>query len=150
MLFRSGDQITPIEKLPNMWILLINPNFPVSTKWVYEEFDKISGLELTQENQHVSSLPLPASGLVAGRHFKGLDDLAEVVHNDLELVTAKKFPEIEQIKKLLAESGAIKSWMSGSGPTVIGMFDSEKVCSDAVKKVGSLHSGWRIIETKNF
>lgn len=105
---------------------------------------------MTQENQHVSSLPLPASGLVAGRHFKGLDDLAEVVHNDLELVTAKKFPEIEQIKKLLAESGAIKSWMSGSGPTVIGMFDSEKVCSDAVKKVGSLHSGWRIIETKNF
>lgn len=144
-----GDQITTLEKLPNMWIILINPNFPVSTKWVYEEFDKLRGLQLTEENQGVSSLPLPARVVVAGRHFKGLDGLAKVVHNDLELVTAKKFPEIEQIKKLLVECGAIKSWMSGSGPTVIGMFGSEKICADAAKKIRSSHSGWRVIETTN-
>lgn len=133
-----GEKITPMGKLPNMWILLINPNFPVSTKWVYEEFDKLHGLQLTQINQDVSSLP---------RFFKELKDVAGVVHNDLELVTAEKYPEIKQIKKLLEDHGAVKSWMSGSGPTVIGMFGSEKLCDLCFEKINN--PKWRVIRTSN-
>lgn len=133
-----GDKITALNKLPNMWILLINPNFPVSTKWVYEEFDKIASLQLTQKEQDDRSLT---------RNFKGLEDVARVVHNDLELVTVKKYPEIEQIKKLLVKNGAVRSWMSGSGPTVVGMFDSEGARDAVFEKLNKPE--WRVIRTSN-
>ncbi|MBI2975301.1 MAG: 4-(cytidine 5'-diphospho)-2-C-methyl-D-erythritol kinase [Deltaproteobacteria bacterium] len=135
-----GDKITTLSSLPNMWILLINPNFPVSTKWVYEEFDKLAGLQLTEKALDVRGL---------GRNFKGLRELADVVHNDLELVTAAKYPEIEQIKKMLTENGAVRSWMSGSGPTVVGMFGSESVCAEAAKVAKEKNAKWRVIETSN-
>ncbi|MBI2092659.1 MAG: 4-(cytidine 5'-diphospho)-2-C-methyl-D-erythritol kinase, partial [Deltaproteobacteria bacterium] len=84
-----------------------------------------------------------------GRNFKGLRELADVVHNDLELVTAAKYPEIEQIKKMLTENGAVRSWMSGSGPTVVGMFGSESVCAEAAKVAKEKNAKWRVIETSN-
>ncbi|PIR18100.1 MAG: 4-(cytidine 5'-diphospho)-2-C-methyl-D-erythritol kinase [Deltaproteobacteria bacterium CG11_big_fil_rev_8_21_14_0_20_49_13] len=144
-----GDKITTLKKLPNMWILLVNPNFPVSTKWVYEEFDKLQGLQLTEQNQGVSSLPSPAEDLLAGRDFKGLDDLAKVVHNDLELVTVAKYPEIGEIKKMIKGRGAVHSWMSGSGPTVVGMFENEKMCHVAAEKMRAHDPSWLVIETQN-
>ncbi len=134
-----GDKITTLSKLPKMWILLINPSFPVSTKWVYEEFDKIEPLRLTDKNSDVSNL---------ARNFNGLRELTDVVHNDLELVTATRYPEIEQIKKFLTENDAVCSWMSGSGPTVVGMFDSEKTRDNAFGKLN--RPEWKVIKTVNF
>lgn len=134
-----GDKITTLKKLPNMWILLVNPNFPVSTKWVYEEFDKLQGLQLTGSRPH-ASLP---------RDFKGLDDLAKVVHNDLELVTVAKYPVIGEIKKMIKGNGAVHSWMSGSGPTVVGMFENESMCHVAAEKMRAHDPSWLVIETQN-
>jgi len=134
-----GDLVTTLNPLPKAWILLINPGFPVATKHVYDTFDKISDLQLTAKGSR-DSLP---------RFFKGLDEVAKVVHNDLELVTAKEHPEIERIKKLLMSVGALVSWMSGSGPTVVGIFESEKMCSKAADAARKENAGWRVIETSN-
>ena len=133
-----GGKIATLDKLPNMWILLINPGFPVSTKWVYEEFDKMASLQLTQASRNVNGLP---------RFFKGLEEVAKVVHNDLEMVTASKYPEIKRIEKMLMDSGAVASWMSGSGPTVVGMFNCEKTRDDAFEKLN--RPEWRVIKTAN-
>ncbi len=154
-----GEKITTLGSLPNMWIILINPNFPVATKWVYEEFDKLErapaegwsasggselfppykiNLELTDRGRNVSHL----------RHnFKELGELVKVVHNDLELVTAAKFPEIKVIEKLLTDNGALISWMSGSGPTVVGMFASKGARDLAFEKLN--RPEWRVIKTSN-
>ncbi len=137
-----GDKVTTLDSLPNMWILLINPNFPASTKWVYEEFDKLPNLAQIQLTPDIARARLP-------RFFKELGEVAKVVHNDLELVTAEKFPEIKQIKKQLVDNGAIVSWMSGSGPTVVGMFRTEKDRVAAAKKIRKNNSNWRVIETSN-
>lgn len=132
-----GDKITLLDKLPNMWILLVNPNIPVSTKYVYETFDEKYALQLTGDNRHVS---LP-------RYFKGLADVAAVVQNDLELVTANEHPEIKEIEKTIEASGAVKSWMSGSGATVIGMFDAQEKRDRAFENL--IGRGWRVIKTSN-
>ncbi len=132
-----GEEITTLSPLPKMWILLINPNFAVSTKWVYETFDQETDLQLTAKNER-ASLP---------RLFKGLTEVAQVVHNDLELVTARKYPEIERIKQLLVSAGALRSWMSGSGPTVVGLFADKLTRDGVVEKVEG--RGWRVIATES-
>jgi 4-diphosphocytidyl-2-C-methyl-D-erythritol kinase len=62
-------------------------------------------------------------------------------------VTVPKHPEIERIKKELKANGALASWMSGSGPTVVGMFGTEKACNMAFEKLN--RKEWRVIKTKN-
>ncbi len=141
-----GEKVRPVEKLPNMPIILINPGFEVSTPEIYKTFDRIKELQLTHINQDVSSLP-PSAGVLAGRNFKGLADVAEVIHNDLEFVTAEKYPEIVEIENLLKESGALVSWMSGSGPTVIGLFESIEERDAAFENLNE--AKWRVFLTSN-
>lgn len=103
-----GEKMQPVKPVDNCTFILINPGFDVSTKWVFETFALTSSIEgsmMSRFRKHeVNTL--------------SLDDMA----NDLELVTSKKFSEIEQMKKQLLEAGASQAMMSGSGPTVFGIF----------------------------
>jgi len=109
-----GDVLEARPSIGALWVLLVNPGFPVSTRWVYENFT------LTREsNPYI---------LGAGRD-RCPDDArpaslsADFVHNDLEAVTERRFPEITAIKEQLLAHGAKAALMSGSGPTVFGLFD---------------------------
>jgi len=94
------------------------PPIQVSTSWVYGRLDlspASSELELTNGAyedivQHLNRKPL-----VIGR----------MLENDLERITAARFPVIERIKNLLTEAGADGALMSGSGPSVFGVFQSK-------------------------
>lgn len=128
-----GERITELPNLPKMWVILVNPNFPVSTKSVYEAVD----LQLTGEVEHVD---LP-------KYYKEFKDVINIVHNDLELVTAAKYPVIKEIESLLVNNGSEMSWMSGSGPTVVGLFSEKAVRDEAARQLDG--RGWRIIATEN-
>lgn len=105
-----GDRFTEAAPLPTLWFVLINPAFAVPTKWVYRKLN----LELTN-TQIKYSIP----------RFYTINDLTRGLTNDLEKVTMSAHPVLEQIKALLLESGAGGALMSGSGPTVFGVFGDE-------------------------
>ncbi len=114
-----GERLTPAVGLTCGSIVLVNPGFPVSTKWVYENF------ALTSEGNPYILAPESAA-LTSGN--SGADSLvfdvaaAAIFSNDLEMVTIGRYPEIGRIKEALLGFGARVALMSGSGPTVFGLF----------------------------
>jgi len=106
--------------LPGLFYILINPGFSVSTKWVYGNLD----LTNNPENNILS---------YSDRLFESLTAIVDNLTNDLEAVTLTKFPEISGLKRLLMNSGATGALMSGSGPTVFGLFTEEKRAIEAFK-----------------
>ena len=116
-----GEAMVPVEPLTNCSIILVNPGFSVSTKWVFETF------ALTSDSEESRMSPSRIHDVKA----LSLDDMC----NDLEQVTSGAFSEIEQMKKKLLDLGAYKAMMSGSGPTVFGVFPDDR--SDMVAVQGA-------------
>lgn len=128
-----GENIDADVTLPKLWVLLVNPGFEVSTRWVYESLD----LKLTEKCEDDRFRP----------HFNNLGDLSPLVENDLEAVVGKKHPEIEEIKSYLNNKNAKIVFMSGSGPTVVGIFENKKDRDLAL--FGSGAYGWKFLPTEN-
>lgn len=103
-----GEVMQPVPTLADCSILLVNPGFSVSTRWVFENLALTRGYKkskLTGFQKKISE-PLSLAGLT----------------NDLEQVTLVRHPEIAVIKETLLAAGAKAALMSGSGPTVFGVF----------------------------
>jgi 4-diphosphocytidyl-2-C-methyl-D-erythritol kinase len=116
-----GEVMVPVPPLTDCSVILVNPGFSVSTRWVFETFALTSGRE---ESRMAPSRIHDVNAL-------SLDDMC----NDLEQVTSGAFPEIEQMKQKLLDLGAYKAMMSGSGPTVFGVFPDGR--SDMVAVQGA-------------
>jgi len=111
-----GDRLSAAPPLPPFWYVLVNPGFEVSTKWVYQ------GLNLGLTNEAINySIP----------RFYTQEELIRGLLNDLENVTIGRYPVLNRIKNLLLESGAGGALMSGSGPTVFGVFTDERSARSA-------------------
>ena len=106
-----GDRLRKAENIPPLWFVLINPGFEISTKMVYEGLN----LRLTRRVVNYKSPELYT-----------IDDIVKVLHNDLERVTLVIHPILRYFKSLLVQNGALGALMSGSGPTVIGIFTDEE------------------------
>ena len=116
-----GDHLVEAAPLPRLWFVLVNPGFAVSTKMVYQS------LNLGLTNQAINySIP----------RFCTLEDLIGGLTNDLEKVTLRRHPVLDHIKTLLLENGARGALMSGSGPTVFGIFTDEESALQAEKNLG--------------
>lgn len=124
-----GEILTPLPPFPNCYVLTVKPNINVSTKFVYEN------LHLDTVTNHPD-----IDGIM--KHIKEQDlyGASKLFGNVLETVTEKEYPIITDIKNKMVENGAIVSLMSGSGPTVFGLFDNVKVAEKAFYefKVSSL------------
>lgn len=117
-----GEILTPLPPPPQCQILIAKPGISVSTKFVYE-------------NLHANDL-LPKQhpdidGIIDGIKRKDIYSVAGKLGNVLESVTIKEYPIIQTIKDTMLEYGAIGSLMSGSGPTVFGLFTSPKAAERA-------------------
>ena len=122
--FGIGEILEPAETPAGMWLVLVNPGFEVPTKWVYQSLN----LPLTKTPLKYT---IPT--------FSGVRDLAAALSNDLETVTVARHPVLEELKGFLRRQGALGSLMSGSGPTVFGLFDNEP---DAIKAEGALRTSY--------
>jgi len=118
--FGIGDRLQVAENIPRLWFVLINPLFEVSTKMIYGDLN----LRLTTKEKKFTILK-----------FCTVDSVVRELHNDLERVTIKLHPILQKIKQLLIAQGALGSLMSGSGPTVFGIFADEKSALDAEEKL---------------
>lgn len=110
-----GEKLTALPPMPKCPVLIAKPAISVSTKAVYE------GLKLYDGMEHPN-----IDGVMEGIQQKDLKGVASHMGNILETVTIPMYPVIEDIKKLMLENGALNAMMSGSGPTVFGLFPNEK------------------------
>lgn len=115
-----GEKLTYIKGLPkDVSILVCKPNLFVSTKTVYEGLD-LNNMGNRPDNKY----------LIECLNKEDIKNLAENMVNVLESVTSKEHREIEEIEHIMMNNNALGSMMSGSGPTVFGLFESE---ADALK-----------------
>lgn len=118
-----GEILTPISPLQDCPILIAKPSVSVSTRHVYEH------LKLDEQTMHPD-----INGIVTALADGDLYGVTDRMANVLETVTVPEHPVIDEIKKQMMASGAVNALMSGSGPTVFGIFDDEekakKACED--------------------
>jgi 4-diphosphocytidyl-2-C-methyl-D-erythritol kinase len=121
-----GELVTSRPPLPSFWVLLVNPGFETSTAWAYQNLN----LRLTKKVDCTK---------IAGLSVR---EIAGCLHNDLETVTAAAHPLIRTMEEALQAQGALGACMSGSGPTVFGIFETEESCRAAAGAING--RGWRI------
>ncbi len=129
-----GDRLTPLDKMPVFWTVLVHPHFQISTRWAYENLtlttkpngskfnilgDTSAG-ELTASHQRLLEQP----GLT-------LEDMLPLLINDFEPLVFGHYPQLHDLRKALLAAGARAALMTGSGPTLVGLFNSEGEAQDA-------------------
>ena len=120
-----GEQLQAMPPMPPAWVLLVNPGVHVSTAWVYRS------LQLTNQKT-LAMLP---------KFFDSIDNICQILSNDLEDVTIPAFPVIGDIKNRMLEMGASGAMMSGSGPTVFGLFRDRELAEKA-RRTLTENTGW--------
>jgi 4-diphosphocytidyl-2-C-methyl-D-erythritol kinase len=126
-----GEKLKKID-LPALWYVLIYPNFEVSTRWAYQNFT-----ELTRRQFRINIHKL----------LKFSNEIYRLLWNDLEEVVSLEYPQISVMKRILYSAGALGASMTGSGPTVFGVFSEEGGASEAYKKVKRMvrAKGWIVL-----
>jgi len=124
-----GERLKKV-KLPDLWYVLIHPNFEVSTRWAYQHF------VLTNQQFHIN----------LQRFLKTPDEISSILLNHLEAVVSKKYPQIGIMKKILLSAGALGAMMTGSGPTVFGLFPEAESTARAYEKIRKMvkRKGWGV------
>ncbi len=119
-----GEKLTPLPMMPKCHILIAKPKVYVSTKFVY---GNLRANELTYHPD--------IDGQVEALKEGSLKKLAALMGNVLETVTIPEYPVIEEIKQSMLKHGALNAMMSGSGPTVFGLFDEEEAARKAYREL---------------
>ena len=129
-----GEKLTALPAFPECSLVIVKPNVSVSTKEVYEAFDSLTEVVHPDIKKLTDSL--------------GKEDLRYIVKllgNVLEDVTIKKHGIIDEIKRSLLENGAVFSMMTGSGPTVFGIFENEEKAVMAGERLSEI-GGFELVE----
>lgn len=127
----KGEKVTPL-KVGAYTLLLLKPDLIISSAWAY------SKVKLTKKDNNMKLL----TQLIKRGDFSSLKSL---LRNDLEVPVIKKYPIIKELKQSLIDCGAVISAMSGSGPTVFGVFDNPRKAEEAASNI-SAH--WkRVVKT---
>ncbi len=124
-----GDELYPLADLPRWWVVLVVSPFSLATSEVYQR----ANLLLTKEKNNSS---------MKGFFLKE-SDIAHLMVNDLEEAVFHAYPDLRRVKDLMIEQGAKCSLMSGSGPTIYGLFTMHKEAKRAQKNLVAM--GYRVI-----
>lgn len=121
-----GEVLTALPAVPRGFLVVAKPDIDVSTRFVYE-------------NLHANSLKQhpDIDGMVESIRQGDLQGIADRMENVLETVTVRHYPIIEQMKEFLRGQGAMNALMSGSGPTVFGIFEKQETAEKAFEAMRS-------------
>lgn len=119
-----GEELKQLPPLPKCYILIAKPAISVSTKTVYEKLDAHE----IEEHPDID-------GILKGLEEKDVKKVAASMGNVLERVTIEDYPIIEEIKETMKKEGALNAMMSGSGPTVFGIFTDRRLGRQAQKRI---------------
>lgn len=116
-----GEVLTPIKNRMKGYIVLAKPPISVSTGFVYGRIDKVKVKHKPNTETMVEALK-----------ENDLQTLADSICNVLEEVTIPDYPIVQEIKDMMIKDGALNAMMTGSGPTVFGLFDSKDKAIEAI------------------
>ena len=134
-----GEKLTVLPPMPDCWILIGKPGISVSTKYVY------TTLDLNTDTVHPD-----IDGMKKALEDGNLYGITERMGNVLQDVTIPAYPEVERIKEQMKALGAVNAMMSGSGPTVFGIFDNEEKAQEACQKLRESGSCQQVFLTVPF
>lgn len=121
-----GEKLTALPSMPKCHILIAKPPISVSTKFVYEN---LHANDLKPEDHP------PVDVQLAALEEGNLEKLVAHMGNVLERVTVPEYPVINEIKQKMMDHGALGAMMSGSGPTVFGIFTSYAKAKEAYQAI---------------
>ncbi|MCI8404525.1 MAG: 4-(cytidine 5'-diphospho)-2-C-methyl-D-erythritol kinase [Clostridia bacterium] len=133
-----GEILTPLPSIPEAYILLVKPPVNVSTATIYEEID----------NAPLTTRP-HTDAMINALSQKNIFTVAQNLCNVMEIVTAKMYPIIGGIKEKMIMNGALGAVMSGSGPTVFGIFDDYKTAKRSADSFSLQFRDVFLVKTKN-
>ena len=134
-----GEKLTVLPPMPDCWILIGKPGISVSTKYVY------TTLDLNTNTVHPD-----IDGMKKALEDGNLYGITERMGNVLQDVTIPAYPEVERIKEQMKTLGAVNAMMSGSCPTVFGIFDNEEKAQEACQKLRESGSCQQVFLTVPF
>ena len=134
-----GEKLTVLPPMPDCWILIGKPGISVSTKYVY------TTLDLNTDTVHPD-----IDGMKKALEDGNLYGITERMGIVLQDVTIPAYPEVERIKEQMKALGAVNAMMSGSGPTVFGIFDNEEKAQKACQKLRESGSCQQVFLTVPF
>lgn len=137
-----GEKLTVLPPMPDCWILIGKPGISVSTKYVY------TTLDLNTNTVHPD-----IDGMKKALEDGNLYGITERMGNVLQDVTIPAYLEVERIKEQMKTLGAVNAMMSGSGPTVFGIFDNEEKAQEACQKLresGSCQQAFLTVPFNNY
>lgn len=121
-----GERLTPLNKLPACFMLVAKPHASISTKQIYESMR----LDLLERRPDID-------GMIQALNDGDIAGVAKRLENVMETVTVTLCPDIEAIKDSMKKNGALNAIMSGSGPTVFGLFEVEDKAGQAYKELAA-------------
>lgn len=121
-----GEVLTSLPPLPDCWLVLARPDFGVSTAWAYKELDA----DPPETRPDIA-------GLVAAVRAGDLVGIASRLGNSFETVVTARYPVVGELKAALLKAGALGASLSGSGPTVFGLFAARAQAEAAAKNLPS-------------
>jgi 4-diphosphocytidyl-2-C-methyl-D-erythritol kinase len=131
-----GEKLTVIKSMPDCYILLAKPNISVSTQEVYQSLN----LNEIEERPNIPAI-------LQAIENQDLMAISNSMVNVLETVTTKMHPIIVELKQKLMENGAIGSIMSGSGPTVFGVFEDMATAYGAYDNIKTIVNEIFVVKT---
>lgn len=132
-----GELLTPLPPAPRCHLLIARPDIQVSTRYVYEHLDARE------------TWPHPdIDGMQSAIRDNDLEGIARRLGNVLETVTIKKYPVIGRLKEEMLSCGAMGSLMSGSGPTVFGLYDSRERAESALSRLQAMQLAATLLVTQ--
>lgn len=131
-----GEELTRLPAMPKCHVLIAKPSINVSTKTVYEKLDSASIVEHPD-----------IDGIIDGLKNKDISRVAGSMGNVLETVTETQYPVITQIKEAMMKGGAMNAMMSGSGPTVFGLFKERSAAKKAAEQIRQMELAKQIYTT---
>ena len=134
-----GEKLTRLPGLPKCYVLVGKPGINVSTKLAYEN------LHLDQIQSHPD-----IDGMISDIENQDLHSLTAKMQNVFEPGIISQYPVIQEIKDLMEANGALKAMMSGSGPTVFGIFDDEDKAKKAFEDMKASGLARQIYLTRPF
>lgn len=132
-----GEKLTRLPRLPKCYVLVGKPGINVSTKLAYEN------LHLDQIQSHPD-----IDGMISDIENQDLHSLTAKMQNVFEPGIISQYPVIQEIKDLMEANGALKAMMSGSGPTVFGIFDDRSKLREATEALRNSHLAKTVFATQ--
>jgi len=132
-----GEILTPLPALPHCWVAVCKPAFPISTPQL---FGKVDVRKIVRRPD--------TAGVIAALEAGDLLGVARRLYNVFEdVLEPRRKAEIDSIKATMIDCGALGASMSGSGPTVFGLFDDQRSAQEAVTRLGELYKNIYLTET---